>query len=169
MNVSQDNSPMDYLNYFTNQLPKDLAQLAALRDELVIRQGSLTAVEEAVTDRKQAAIELADARSASKDMLESARMAQADAERMASQLKLDRNMFNEAKAKSDAAAADRDALLSRREASWNANDARQAATTASLEIRATELDARAAALANDTQALEARVKAFQEKVARLSA
>lgn len=38
MNVSQDNAPMDYMDYFTNQLPKNLATMAALRDELAVRR-----------------------------------------------------------------------------------------------------------------------------------
>jgi len=169
MNVSQDNSPVDYLNYFTNQLPRDLAQLAALRDELAVRQGALTAAQDAVADRKQAAAELADAKTASKTMLEDARKAAAEVERLRAQLKIERDAFDTAKAKADADAAARDALLARREVSWNTNDERQAAMAASLDARSAALDARDTALANDTQALAARVKAFQEKVASLSA
>jgi chromosome segregation ATPase len=169
MNVSQDTSPIDYLNYFTNQLPRDLAQLAALRDELAVRQGSLTAAQDAMADRKQAAAELADAKSASKTMFEDARKAAAEAERQMAQLTIERDAFNVAKAKAETDAAARDALLARREASWNINDERQAAAAASLDARSAALDARDTALANDTQALAARVKAFQEKVASLSA
>jgi pyruvate dehydrogenase E1 component beta subunit len=50
---------MDYMDYFTNQLPKNLATMAALRDELAVRQGALSAAQEAVADRAKAAEELA--------------------------------------------------------------------------------------------------------------
>ena len=58
MNISNDAPAMNYVDYFTNQFPKDLAQMAVLRDELATRQGALTAAEDAVADRKKAAQEL---------------------------------------------------------------------------------------------------------------
>lgn len=51
--------PMNYVDYFTKQLPLDLARLAELRDELVLRQGSLNAVQDAVKDRDAAAADRA--------------------------------------------------------------------------------------------------------------
>ena len=40
--ISNDTSAnIDYVDYFVNQLPKNLAQMAALRDELAVRQGAL--------------------------------------------------------------------------------------------------------------------------------
>lgn len=160
---------MDYLNYFTNQLPKDLAQLAALRDELAVRQGSLTAAEDAMADRKQAADELADAKASAKKMLDDAKETLADAKSKLAKLKLDRDAFDEAKAQADKAAEEREMLLSRREASWNINEERQQKAAAALDAREAALDARDTALARDTQALAVRVKAFQDKVASLSA
>lgn len=62
MNVINDQSSIDYVNYFTNQLPKDLAAMAVLRDELAKRQGALNAVEAAAKDRELAKQELQNAK-----------------------------------------------------------------------------------------------------------
>ena len=48
MDIANEKKPVDYLAYFTKQLPRDLAALATLRDELEKRQGSMTAVEDAL-------------------------------------------------------------------------------------------------------------------------
>ena len=44
-NISNDGGPIDYIAYFTKQLPQDLARMAELRDELEKRQGAMTAVD----------------------------------------------------------------------------------------------------------------------------
>jgi hypothetical protein len=153
---------MDYMDYFTNQLPKNLATMAALRDELAIRQGALSAAQEAVADRAKAAEELAAARATAAELVAGAQDARAALIADQAALTADRAAFDAAKADSDADFAARMDLLSRQEASCNATELRQANMAASL-------DARDADLASATQALEARVKAFQEKVAGLSA
>ena len=43
---------MNYVDYFTNQFPKDLAQMAVLRDELATRQGALTAADRLIATNK---------------------------------------------------------------------------------------------------------------------
>ena len=59
MQVSNDTpAALNYVEYFTKQLPIDLAALAKLRDELAIRQGALTAPQDAMTDREAARQEL---------------------------------------------------------------------------------------------------------------
>lgn len=153
---------MDYMDYFTNQLPRNLATMAALRDELAIRQGALSAAQDAVADRAKAADELAAARVTAAEMVSGAKDARAALKTDQAQLKADRTAFDAAKADNDAALATRADLLSRQEASCNANELRQA-------VKAAALDARDAELTSATQALEARVKAFQQKVAGLSA
>lgn len=62
MQISNDTAALNYVDYFTKQLPIDLATMAALRDELATRQGALSAAENAVADRAKAAEELAAAR-----------------------------------------------------------------------------------------------------------
>lgn len=153
---------MDYMDYFTNQLPKNLATMAALRDELAVRQGALSAAQDALADRAKAAEELAAAKVAAAELVAGAKEAKAALAQGQAKLKADRAAFDAVQAEITAADAARVDLLVRREASCNANETRQAAVAASL-------DARAAALDEATQALEARVKAFQQKVASLSA
>jgi len=58
MNIANDSPSTDYITYFTQQLPKDLAAMAALRDELAKRQGALSAVEDANKMREEAKAEL---------------------------------------------------------------------------------------------------------------
>ena len=62
MQVSNDTPALNYVEYFTKQLPVDLATMAALRDELAIRQGALSAAQDAIADRAAATAELAKAR-----------------------------------------------------------------------------------------------------------
>jgi hypothetical protein len=53
-----DTAAFDPVEYYTKQLPLDLARLTELRDELRKRQGAMTAVDEAQKDRDAAAAEL---------------------------------------------------------------------------------------------------------------
>ena len=64
MNISNDNPSVDPIEYITKQLPKDLVQLLQVRDELAVRQGALSAVEDAVADRAKAKAEMEAARAA---------------------------------------------------------------------------------------------------------
>ena len=162
MNVSNDTPPMDYVNYFTKQLPIDLANMTSLRDELALRQGAISAVQDAANDRAAAKAELDAARVSAADLL-----ANVDQQRKTVQ------------AASDKLAADTAAFVSSRDEFFKYRDATEANIAkriASAEARAADLgalgsklDARSAQLDKDTQALEARVKSFQEKGAGLSA
>ena len=62
MNITNDAAQTDYITYFTKQLPQDLAAMAALRDELALRQGALSAVEDSARLRAEAASLLAAAK-----------------------------------------------------------------------------------------------------------
>jgi hypothetical protein len=75
MQVSNDTPALNYVEYFTKQLPVDLANMAMLRDELAVRQGALSAAQDAITDRAKAAEELATARDQAAAMVASARTA----------------------------------------------------------------------------------------------
>jgi hypothetical protein len=59
MNITNDSAQTDYITYFTKQLPQDLAAMAALRDELALRQGAISAVADAAKMREEAARTLA--------------------------------------------------------------------------------------------------------------
>jgi chromosome segregation ATPase len=162
LNISNDTPPTDYIDYFTRQLPVDLANMAKLRDELAIRQGALTAVEDAARDRAIAKDELEGARRSTKAMFDDANAQKDAAQALAAQVAADRNAldariaaFDDASAKAEAVLAKRIAAADKRE-----ND---------LAMLADSLTARSAQLDKDALALEARVKAFQDKVASLSA
>jgi Skp family chaperone for outer membrane proteins len=69
MDIANEKKPVDYLTFFTKQLPRDLAALATLRDELEKRQGAMTAVEDALKIKSDAVA----LRQKAKDELEAAR------------------------------------------------------------------------------------------------
>lgn len=162
MNVANDAPQMDYVKYFTEQLPRDLAAMAALRDELATRQGALSAAEDTLKLK-------ADAQAA---------LAAAKAE--AAQLVVDAKAKNdEAKVKNDAAKA-REAAVLKLQQEFDVKSAAALAelTAAKAQIAAREqalaeaqllCNDKLAALENDRAVLNARVKAFQDKVAALSA
>ena len=54
MNISGDTGSVDLLK-LVEDLPKNLAQMAALRDEIAKRQGAMSAVEDAAKAREDAA------------------------------------------------------------------------------------------------------------------
>ena len=161
MNVSNDNPATNFVDYFTKQLPIDLAQMATLRDELAQRQGALTAVADANADREAAKAELAAAKAQAADLLADAKAKNADAT---------------AKKKTQDA---REAKLNEQEEAYllakTSGEESVAAAEKALEaakIRVTEYEAtlndRAAKLDADRVALEIRIKAFQDKVASIS-
>lgn len=162
MNVANDNPGINYVDYFTKQLPRDLAAMAQLRDELAIRQGALDAAAAAVDDRKAAAKELADA----KTLLEEVRGKNADAAAKGQQLKVREEKFAQYETSTRASLDERERQIAAREA------AREAALDAREKMVAEQdqrNQARERALADEEAALASRVKAFQEKVAALRA
>ena len=162
MNISGDTPGVDYVTYFTKQFPQDLASMASLRDELAIRQGALSAAEAAIADRKAAANEL-----------EAASAAFATAKADAAELNA---ATKEAAAKVKAretAVLDGEAALAVKIKDTETDLAIRLRACETLEARQTKLDAdladRQAKLNTDTTALNERVKAFQAKVANLTA
>ena len=161
-NVSNDTAAVDYVDYFTKQLPKDLAAMAVLRDELAQRQGAMSAVEDANKLKEQAAAALETAKTEAAAMLADAQTA-----------------LDAAKA-AEKALDDREKDLSAQENAFNTDSEKtakdQAARDQSLQVRElaatereTELDAAAATLSAAQKPLDARVTAFQDKVAALTA
>jgi hypothetical protein len=162
MQVSNDSPAVNYVDYFTKQFPVDLANMASLRDELAIRQGALTAAQDAVVDRERAKQEL-DAANAEAAVLktdaatdrEAAKQELVDAKAKAKDLN--------AQAKAAlAVAVDRETAVELREKAVADREAYQIAEQA-------DIDSQQAALKAQTAALDARIKAFQDKVAALTA
>ena len=162
MNIANDTTPVNYVDYFTKQLPVDLANMAALRDELAKRQGALTAVEASLEDRTKAADELAKARAEADGILADAKAVNASTREEAAAL------LASAKA-ADAKSKTKAAELAGREKDVAAAEAALASKTAALEAREAKVADALATLGADRTALDARVKDFQAKVASITA
>jgi chromosome segregation ATPase len=162
MNVSNDTPPMDYVNYYTKQLPIDLANMTSLRDELALRQGAITAVQDAANDRAAAKAELDAARASAADLLSNVYQQRNTAQDLASTVASDTAALITSRDEFFKYRDDTEANIAKRIASAEAR-------AADLDVLSSKLAARSAQLDKDTQALEARVKSFQEKVAGLSA
>ena len=165
MNVFNDSPQIDYVDYFTNQLPKDLAAMAQLRDELARRQGALTAVDDANKLRTEAAATLADAQAQYADLTSKARTEYDSAmvKINAAQLSLDSALekLNAREKAFDDSYTVRVADITRRETNTTILEKELADEQSRLDL----LDAK---LVADRAALDARIKAFQDKVASLA-
>jgi len=165
MQVFSDAGTIDsakFLDYITTQLSSDVATLVKTRDELAKRQGALTAVNEAVADRQAAAKELADAKEQAKALLDDAKTRHSrSAAKVADLVAREEKLSALEKSTTDALNA-REKDIQNREQILATRESQVVAQAARNDERAAQLDAAEAALA-------ARVKAFQDKVAALSA
>jgi hypothetical protein len=151
-----------FLEYIAKQFPLDLAQLVKTKDELAKRQGAMTAVERANKDRAKAAAELEAAQAQASSIL-----ADAQAEAMAAQAK-------KAEIEAEAAVLDKSqkafaADVADKTVSLMNREQQVANREAAVAVLQTEYTVKLQALDADRAALNARVKAFQDKVAALSA
>jgi hypothetical protein len=162
MDISGDTSNVDYIKYITKQLPKDLVNMLALRDELAVRQGALSAAEAAVADRGAAAAELAAAKEEAAAIKADAAKANAKSKEREAAVATREAAVSTSETVSAKLVADTEADLAARLKACASLEAAQAKQNAVLTERSTKLD-------NDAAALETRVKAFQAKVAALSA
>ena len=161
MNISNDTPGIDYLTYFTQQMPKDLAAMAALRDELAVRQGALSAAEDTVKLKAQAAAAL--------------ESATAEAAALRAEAKV---YVQEAKAQKAAADKrekdlnDRDdkmvEMFATREKALSVKETQVQSQMNALDAKDARLFADQAQLESDRVALDARIKAFQDKVASIN-
>jgi DNA repair exonuclease SbcCD ATPase subunit len=162
MNISNDTPALNYVEYFTKQLPVDLATMAALRDELAIRQGALSAAQDAMADRAKAAAELTAAKEQSTALVASAKEKNDKAKVKVDELDA-RELDLASQVKSfETSSAERNAALTIRENTFDTRERRQSEN----QIR---LDALEAKLTADQANLDVRVKDFQAKVAALTA
>ena len=149
--VLNETSAFDPVDYYTKQLPLDLARLTELRDELRTRQGALAAVEDAQKDREAAGMELATARSQAAEILAEAKAA-------------------EGKVKARAAALDeRDAAYARTSSEATqtllARETAVASRERAVKLRETAADTKDQSLAEAAAKLDAERDAFNAKVA----
>ena len=164
MNISSDTGGIDssaFLDYIAKQFPSDLAQMVTLRDELEKRQGAMIAVNAANNKVIEA------------DAYAESTKAQADA------------LLNDAKINNDASKDTKTALDAREKDLTEAekqSSIDNAATAKALAVKEAALIAREdglsqaqaalaegqAKLVSDQNALDARIKALQDKVASIS-
>lgn len=150
------------IEYITTEFPGEFKRLIEARDELAKRQGALSAVEKANKDREKAASTLAAAEAKA-----SALLADAQTEALLAQTKLDVLIVREK------TLADKEAEFGVQIRAKETELAEKAAVLAARETALYETsirnDQRAAMLDVSEAALANRIKAFQDKVAALSA
>jgi chromosome segregation ATPase len=164
MDVQGDTGGMDsakMLDYITKQFPGELATLIATRDELAKRQGALSAVNAANADRTAAAKELADAKEQAAGLLSDAKEQNAAAKAKKTAQDIREKELNARETDTASAFSARDKELSLREKQVQSQKD-------SLDAQEAKLFADSAQLASDRAALEARIKAFQDKVASIN-
>ena len=160
--VSNESPAVNYVDYFTKQFPKDLAQMAQLRDELAQRQGALTAVADANKLKEDAQAYSEGIKAAADSLAEDTKAKNAEA---ANVLAAAKSQQKDLDARS--AAFEKDSVA--REKAVSAREKFVADREELLNKKDADLQAKQAALQAAQEALDARVKAFQAKVAALQA
>lgn len=164
MVVYGDNGSIDstkFLEYIAKQFPLDLADLVKTKDELAKRQGALSAVEKANKDREKAAAELSAASAKASSILADAQAESLAAQAKKAEIESEAATLEKAQKAFAADAADKTVSLMNREQQVAS---RETVVTA-LQV---EYAQKLQALQADREALNARIKAFQDKVAALN-
>jgi hypothetical protein len=150
------------IDYFTKQFLVDLKKMVETKDELAKRQGAIAAVEQTLALKAEAEKALADAIAQATSMTEEAKARNATSKVTEVNVKAREAAVTANEKLSAKKIADIEADLAARLKACASLEAAQAKLTDDLSARSAKLD-------SDSAALEARVKAFQEKVANLSA
>ena len=149
------------IEYIQKQLPGELTTLVNLQAELAQRQGALSAVAEANADREKAKQILVDATAQADTMLSNAKATLAD-------VKAKKETLDASEAALNARTTEFNASSEKQLAELDAQAKLQTAKAAALAKQQTQLDEATEALAQDRATLEARIKAFQDKVAAIN-
>jgi hypothetical protein len=164
MDISNGNGGIDskkLVDYFTKQFLKDLGEMAALKAELEVRQGALTAVEEANKLRADADAYASAKKAEADDNLVAAKLKNADADIKKSNLDKTLASFEVTAKAVNAELDEREKALSGKLISLTESEA----AVAKANEKAVSL---IATLEADRATLDARVKAFQDKVASIN-
>jgi len=165
MDFHGDGGSMNHTNlldYIKNQLPNELTTLVNLQAELAQRQGAMNAVADTLAARDEAKAALETAKTQSDDMLTQAKdkLAAAKAKAAAADAK---------DVETTKAAADFAAASSAKSVELTAWEKKLGDKEADIAYRQNKLTVAEDAITQDRAALEARIKAFQDKVAALNA
>lgn len=150
------------IEYITKDFPGEFKQLIEARDELAKRQGALSAVDKALKDRAKAEQTLAAAEKQANDMLATAAAKLQDAAVQLADLEAKQTAFD--KSQKEFAAA-----VKAKESDFNDREVQLIAREQSLANAQEVCNDKLAAVEADRISLNARIKAFQDKVAALSA
>ena len=161
MNITNDGAQTDYITYFTKQLPQDLANMAALRDELVLRQGALSAVEDSAKLRAEAAALLASTKDECATLKTDTQAKNAEANAKKTRQDIRETDLNAREAAATKSAEDTQASLTSQALMLGKLEA-------ALIAREGKLEEGLVALAAGKADLDARVKLFQAKAAALA-
>jgi chromosome segregation ATPase len=164
MDISNGSGGIDsskLMDYFTKDFLKDLGKMAVLRDELAKRQGAMSAVEDAAKLRAEAETYAANKKAEIDGVLEEAKETNAKSKTQKADLDT-RETDIDAKAKALAIA---DASFNN---SVKAKKQSLANEEAALLKAQNELKLAQDKLTSDQATLDARVKAFQAKVASIA-
>jgi hypothetical protein len=162
MNITNDGAQTDYLTYFTKQLPQDLANMAALRDELALRQGALSAVEDSTKMREEAARTLASTKDECATLKTDTQAKNAEANAKKTRQDIRETDLNAREVAATKSAEDTQASLTSQALMLGKLEA-------ALIAREGKLEEGLVALAAGKADLDARVKLFQAKAAALTA
>ena len=160
--ILNETPAFDPVEYYTKQLPLELARLTELRDELRKRQGALTAVEEAQKDREAAGMELATAKSQAAEILANAKAADGKAKAKAAAL-------DERDATSARAAAEANQALLERGTALASRERGVLLREAEAHVKEQSLADAAAKLDTERNAFNAKVAAFQSMASQMQA
>lgn len=161
MNITNDGAQTDYITYFTKQLPQDLANMAALRDELALRQGALSAVEDSAKLREEAARTLASTKDECATLKTDTQAKNAEANAKKTRQDIRETDLNAREAAATKSAEDTQASLTSQALMLGKLEA-------ALIAREGKLEEGLVALAAGKADLDARVKLFQAKAAALA-
>jgi hypothetical protein len=161
MNITNDGAQTDYITYFTKQLPHDLANMAALRDELALRQGALSAVEDSTKMREEAARTLASTKDECATLKTDTQAKNAEANAKKTRQDIRETDLNAREVAATKSAEDTQASLTSQALMLGKLEA-------ALIAREGKLEEGLAGLAAGKADLDARVKLFQAKAAALA-
>ena len=171
MDISNGSGGIDsskFIDYFTKQLPLDLAQMATLRDELERRQGAMTAVDEANKAKADADALLASAKAEAEDLVTQASLQKQLADKLLAELNQQQKDLDLKQINFDNDMDFQNAELNKRAKAADKRDA--ALVDREITVKQKEKDnlAKQAELAQYQSELDVRIKAFQDKVAALN-
>jgi chromosome segregation ATPase len=164
MNISSDAGGIDsskFLEYIAKQLPSDVAQMVAVRDELAKRQGSITAVDAANKKLADADAYAESTKAQADTLLADAKATNADSKVKSAALDAREKDLAALEKQSLADSAAKAKELATKEAGLATRE--DALVKAQVELKTAQ-----DTLASDRVNLDARIKALQDKIASIN-